>query len=104
LYHQSADAAARAKLHRSSPATPKQLVPRRQLEPAAMSRPEMTGLMPMNADTDQPILTLADGMTLNVGALPTRRLDVVANTSPLPAGSVQFRDGNTTYRTRSYVP
>ena len=44
----------------------------------------------INADSDQPIQTLANGATLNLATLPTRNLNVRANTSPATVGSVVF--------------
>ncbi|SHJ59615.1 Listeria/Bacterioides repeat-containing protein [Hymenobacter daecheongensis DSM 21074] len=44
----------------------------------------------VNADTDQDIQTLTTGATLNLAALPTRNLNVRANTSPATVGSVVF--------------
>ncbi|UOQ68634.1 PKD domain-containing protein [Hymenobacter volaticus] len=44
----------------------------------------------INADSDQPLLTLAAGQVLNLAALPTRNLNIRANTNPTTVGSVQF--------------
>jgi hypothetical protein len=44
----------------------------------------------INADSDQPIQLLNNGATLSLGALPTRNLNVRANTSPATVGSVVF--------------
>ncbi|SNC77537.1 Por secretion system C-terminal sorting domain-containing protein [Hymenobacter gelipurpurascens] len=44
----------------------------------------------MNADTDQPIRELAPGEQLNLSMLPTRNLNIRANTSPVTVGSVKF--------------
>ncbi|TGE25108.1 PKD domain-containing protein [Hymenobacter aquaticus] len=44
----------------------------------------------VNADTDQDIQTLTVGATLNLATLPTRNLNVRANTSPATVGSVVF--------------
>src|SRR5207302_5318635 len=44
----------------------------------------------INADTDQPIQTLNNGATLSLSALPTRNLNVRANTTPATVGSVVF--------------
>jgi hypothetical protein len=44
----------------------------------------------VNADTDQDIQTLANGATLNLATLPTRNLNIRANTSPATVGSVVF--------------
>ncbi|SHJ59590.1 repeat domain (List_Bact_rpt) [Hymenobacter daecheongensis DSM 21074] len=44
----------------------------------------------VNADTDQDIKVLSAGTRLNLAALPTRNLNVRANTSPATVGSVVF--------------
>jgi hypothetical protein len=44
----------------------------------------------INADTDQPIKTLVNGETINLAALPTKNLNLSANTSPATVGSVRF--------------
>jgi hypothetical protein len=44
----------------------------------------------INADTDQPIKTLVNGETINLAALPTKNLNLRANTSPATVGSVRF--------------
>ena len=62
----------------------------------------------MNADTNQPIAgysPLASGATLNLATLPTRHLNIRANTSPATVGSVRFAlDGNSNYRTETEPP
>jgi len=59
----------------------------------------------INADTDQPILTMTDGMTLSFATLPTRNLNIRAETSPTVVGSVRFAlDGNSNYRTETQAP
>lgn len=62
----------------------------------------------INADTDQPIAgytALASGTVLDLAALPTRNLNVRANTSPATVGSVRFAlDANTNYRTENTAP
>jgi hypothetical protein len=53
----------------------------------------VTGLTLINADTDQPIAgfnPIAANATLDLATLPTRRLNVRANTSPTTVGSVKF--------------
>lgn len=69
---------------------------------------EVTGLTLINADTDQPVAgfdPLVDGAVLNLAKLPTRNLNLRANTSPSPVGSVRFGlDGDPDYRTESAVP
>jgi CubicO group peptidase (beta-lactamase class C family) len=65
----------------------------------------VTALTLMNADTDQPILTLSDGMTLTLANLPSRRLNVRAETSPSPVGSIRFGlDATANYRTETNAP
>ncbi|GAA4341535.1 malectin domain-containing carbohydrate-binding protein [Flaviaesturariibacter amylovorans] len=44
----------------------------------------------INADTDQDLFTIADGATLDLATLPTRNLNIRANTSPATVGSVRF--------------
>ncbi|MBD0259305.1 MAG: T9SS type A sorting domain-containing protein [Cytophagales bacterium] len=44
----------------------------------------------INADTDQPIKTLVNGETINLAALPTKNLNILANTNPATVGSVRF--------------
>jgi hypothetical protein len=44
----------------------------------------------VNADTDQDIQQLTAGITLNLATLPTRNLNIRANTSPTTVGSVVF--------------
>ncbi|HYG76519.1 MAG TPA: Ig-like domain-containing protein [Planctomycetota bacterium] len=59
----------------------------------------------INADTDQDMFTLTSGTTLNLATLPTRNLNVRANTNPAIVGSVRFGyDGNANYRTESGAP
>jgi hypothetical protein len=62
----------------------------------------------INADTDQPIATfdpLNDGATLNLATLPTRNLNIRANTSPAIVGSVRFGwNTNSNYRTQNDAP
>ncbi len=68
----------------------------------------VTGFTLIDADTDQPVAgfdPLPDGAVLNLATLPSRNLNVRANTSPSPVGSVRFAlDGNANYRTESAVP
>ncbi len=48
----------------------------------------------MNADTDQPIADfdpIPDGATLDLAKLPTRKLNIRANTAPVEVGIVRFR-------------
>ncbi len=66
---------------------------------------EVTSLTLINADTDQPIGELTDGMVLDFGALGTNNLSVVANTDPATVGSVRFSlDARENYQTESSAP
>jgi parallel beta-helix repeat protein len=62
----------------------------------------------INADTDQPIADyepLNDGSTLNLATLPTRNLNIRADTNPATVGSVRFGlDDNSNYRTENGAP
>ena len=59
----------------------------------------------IDADLDVDIGPLQNGDTLNLSALPTRHLNVRANTSPSPVGSVRFAlDVNSIYRTENRAP
>jgi hypothetical protein len=59
----------------------------------------------MNADTDQPIMPLTDGATMNPATLPTRNLNILADTAPATVGSVRFTyDGNPDYETENVSP
>ena len=62
----------------------------------------------INADTNTPVPgydPLPSGATLNLATLPTRRLNIRANTSPSTVGSVRFGyDSNASYRTENGNP
>jgi hypothetical protein len=65
----------------------------------------VTSLTLVNADTDQDLQTLTNGATLNLATLPTRNLNVRANTNPATVGSVVFGyDANPAYATESTAP
>jgi glucose/arabinose dehydrogenase len=68
----------------------------------------VTSLTLFNADTDLPIAgydPLPNGATLNLATLPTRNLNIRANTNPATVGSVRFGyDGNANYRVESSLP
>jgi hypothetical protein len=65
----------------------------------------VTGFTLINADTDADIGPLGNGATINLATLPTRNLNVRANTSPATVGSVRFGyDGNATYGTENGAP
>ncbi|RYY95376.1 MAG: T9SS type A sorting domain-containing protein, partial [Chitinophagaceae bacterium] len=55
----------------------------------------------INADTDQDILTISNGATLNLATLPTRNLNIRANTSPTAVGSVVFNLSGTEQRSQT---
>ena len=66
---------------------------------------EVVSLTLFNADTDQPIGELTDGMTLDFSALGTGNLSVVAMTNPALVGSVRFAlDDQENYQTESNAP
>ncbi len=62
----------------------------------------------INADTDLPIAAydpIPSNATIDLNTLPTRNLNVRANTSPATVGSVKFGyDANADYRLESYLP
>jgi len=70
--------------------------------------PSVTSFTLINADDDQPITgynPIANGATLNLAMLPTRRLNIRADTDPALVGSVRFAfDGATNYRTDNAAP
>jgi hypothetical protein len=76
--------------------------------PAAPAGQAVTGFALINADTDQPVAgydPLLSGAVLDLSALPTRNLNVRANTSPAAVGSVRFGyDGNANFRTENAGP
>ena len=65
----------------------------------------VTRFVLINADTDQPIMELKDGMTLSLSQLPTRHLNIRADTSPSVVGSVRFGlNSNPDYRLERNPP
>jgi len=62
----------------------------------------------INADDDSPIAgydPIPDAATLNLATLPTRNLNIRANTNPASVGSVRFGlDGNASYGTDNAAP
>lgn len=76
--------------------------------PPATGTQAVTGLTLIDADTDQPVAgfdPMASGAVLNLGTLPTRNLNLRANTSPATVGSVVFGyDGNAAYHTENGAP
>ena len=70
--------------------------------------PAVTSFTLYNADTDQPIAgynPLLTGATLNLAELPTRNLNIQANTNPSRVGSVRFGyDTNANFRLENLPP
>lgn len=65
----------------------------------------VTNFTLINADTDQPIGALTNGMTVSFGSIGTSNLNIRADTSPTTVGSVRFAyDTNSNYRTESVLP
>ncbi|TGE25106.1 T9SS type A sorting domain-containing protein [Hymenobacter aquaticus] len=57
---------------------------------ALLADPTVLSYTLVNADTDQDIQLLTDGAVLDLSALPTRNLNIRANTDPAQVGSVVF--------------
>ncbi len=76
------------------------------IDQEAPAGPAVVSFTLMDADTDQPLLDpMNSGSTLNLGTLPTRNLNVRANVSGSPIGSVRFAyDGNSSFRTENAAP
>lgn len=65
----------------------------------------VTKLMLVNADTDQDIGPMYDGMTLDFATIGTKNLSVRAETTPSVVGSVRFAlDTNSNFRTENVKP
>lgn len=63
------------------------------------------GLVLINADTNQPILTLREGQTLDLARLPTKRLNIEALVSDGFNGLVKFDlNGKTGFRVEGIAP
>jgi hypothetical protein len=60
------------------------------INPAVPAGQVLTSFTLINADTEQEIRTLVNGDILNLSALPTRNLNIRANTNPALVGSVVF--------------
>ena len=75
---------------------------------SGQSGPAVTSLTLINADTEQPIAgfnPLPATAQLNLATLPTRNLNIRANTSPATVGSVRFGyDANPNFRTENGAP
>ncbi|MBN1672595.1 MAG: FecR domain-containing protein [Kiritimatiellae bacterium] len=64
-----------------------------QMTPATPSLPAVVGFTLIDADRDTPLTgfdPIADGATIRLAALPTRNLNIRANTRPVRVGSVRF--------------
>ena len=75
---------------------------------AAGGAPAVVSLTLIDADTDQPVPgfdPLQDGALINLGTLPSRNLNVRANSAPVTVGSVRFAyDGDSSYRIENGAP
>jgi hypothetical protein len=78
------------------------------LWPAQAAADGVVSLTLIDADRDRPIAgfdPLPAGAVVNLAALPTRNLNIRANTSPSTVGSVKFGlDGNASYRVENGAP
>ena len=75
------------------------------LSPHAANGQTVTSFSLVNADTDQVVQTLLDGSTIDVAVIGTRKLNVIANTSPAAVGSVRFGlDSKARYRIDNVAP
>jgi len=110
----------------SGPGIKKTIIPTSQLSPGPISDPlppvdpaptpdpvptptpvelSISSLTLINADTDQAIMTLKDGATLDLAKLPTRNLNVSATTAGGTVGSVKFAlDSNSNVTTQNVAP
>ena len=69
------------------------------------SAPKVVRLVLVNAETDTDIGELTDGATLDLSKLPTRNLNVRAETDPATVGSVRFAlNDNPTFRIERTPP
>ena len=67
--------------------------------------PVVLGFTLINADTNQPILELTQNAVISLASLPTRNLNIRANTAPSVIGSVRFGlNGNNNFRTENAAP
>ncbi|MGI4832066.1 MAG: PQQ-dependent sugar dehydrogenase [Janthinobacterium lividum] len=68
----------------------------------------VTSLTLFNADTDLPLAgydPIPNGAVLNLATLPTKNLNIRANTNPATVGSVRFTyDGNDNYKLEGITP
>jgi hypothetical protein len=65
----------------------------------------VTGFTLINADTDRPIGTIVNGGEIDLATLPTRNLNIRADTNSPAVQSVRFAfDGNNNYRVENIAP
>ncbi|WP_247235536.1 leucine-rich repeat domain-containing protein [Telluribacter sp. SYSU D00476] len=60
------------------------------VNPAPSTTQQVVSFTLMNADNEQPIRDINPNEVIDLAALPTRNLNIRANTSPSPVGSVKF--------------
>ena len=71
----------------------------------AQNETAVTSLTVVNAVTGESVGELVDGLTLDLAAIGTDQLSVIANTSPATVGSVAFGyDGKPDYQVESLAP
>ncbi|MFD1144614.1 lamin tail domain-containing protein [Larkinella insperata] len=58
--------------------------------PAPVSQPTVVSFSLMNADSDQELKVLTAGEVINLATLPTKNLNIRANTAPATVGSVKL--------------
>ncbi|MDQ4141714.1 MAG: Ig-like domain-containing protein [Bacteroidota bacterium] len=60
------------------------------IKPAIFAGEKVTSFTLINADTEKEIQTISNGAVLKLSSLPTRNLNIRANTYPATVGSVKF--------------
>src|SRR5215210_7622077 len=73
------------------------------LEARSLFAAAVSGFTLINADTDRPIATLADGAVINLSTLPTRNLNVLTNAND-DTGSVKLSLDGALRRIESTAP
>ena len=77
-------------------------------EPRPSARPAVVSFTLINAETDSPIAgfdPIPHGATIDLSKLPTKKLNIRANTAPRKVGSVRFGyDSDMNVRTESVPP
>lgn len=69
------------------------------------ARQRVAGFTLIDADRDVPLEPLSEGMTIRLVALPTRHLNIRADTWPATVGSVRFGlDAQSAFATESGAP